>query len=106
MAESPPQMSRRELFGNLLRPWKLVTDAQDHASEKFDGPMVAELNQGACLAYQRSFCSSCVERCPEDGAITKNLGRPEFFQDACTGCGICLDVCPAPRKAIRLVPAS
>lgn len=96
-------MNRRELFSNLLRPWKVVADEVTTDSQGTEGPMVAELIQGSCLAYQRSFCSSCVERCPEPGAIVKKLGRPEFFEESCTGCGVCVGVCPAPRKAIRMV---
>lgn len=56
-----------------------------------------------CLAYQGSFCSVCVERCPEPGAIVSELGKPRVDADICTGCRICHDVCPAPKNAVFLV---
>lgn len=56
-----------------------------------------------CLAHQGSFCSVCVERCPEPGAIVTEQGKPRIVPDLCTGCRICHDVCPAPRKAVFFV---
>jgi ferredoxin len=57
-----------------------------------------------CLAWQRSFCTVCEERCPIPGAITLQDGKPSIDPVTCTGCGVCLSVCPAPRKAIMLMP--
>jgi Pyruvate/2-oxoacid:ferredoxin oxidoreductase delta subunit len=57
-----------------------------------------------CLAYQRSFCSTCAERCPVAGAIKVEMGIPQIVVDVCTGCGICADVCPAPTNAILMMP--
>ncbi|WP_425468384.1 4Fe-4S binding protein [Roseimicrobium gellanilyticum] len=28
---------------------------------------------------------------------------PTVLAEACTGCGICFDVCPAPRKAVLML---
>lgn len=56
----------------------------------------------ACLGYS-SFCSVCAERCPVEGAIVIELGRPRIVETACDGCGQCLKVCPAPRPALRYV---
>jgi Pyruvate/2-oxoacid:ferredoxin oxidoreductase delta subunit len=50
-----------------------------------------------CLAHQRSFCSVCVERCPERGAVVVTLGKPRIDPARCTGCGLCADACPAPQ---------
>ena len=57
-----------------------------------------------CLAWQRSFCSLCEERCPVPGAVVSSEGKPQIQESDCLGCGICLSVCPAPRKAILLTP--
>lgn len=64
----------------------------------------ASINQMECLAWQRTFCTVCEERCPIPGAISLDLGRPIVNSQACTGCGVCFFVCPAPRKAVLLLP--
>ena len=69
-----------------------------------DVPKKAIIQGRHCLAYQRSFCSICSERCPVEGAIKVEMGVPQIVADACTGCGICFDVCPAPTNAILMMP--
>lgn len=66
-------------------------------------PPLALILDRFCLAYQGSFCSVCSERCPADGAITVEQGRPRVNPDFCTGCKICQDVCPSPKNAVFLV---
>lgn len=65
---------------------------------------LAMIQQFSCLAHNHSFCSVCVERCPEDGAIEVLQGKPRILPEHCTGCGICQSVCPAPINAILLMP--
>lgn len=65
---------------------------------------VALLQQYNCLAYNHSFCTVCAERCPEEGAIELNQGKPHIIAQNCTGCGICHSVCPAPMNAIMIMP--
>ncbi|MHC5113013.1 MAG: 4Fe-4S dicluster domain-containing protein [Planctomycetota bacterium] len=65
---------------------------------------VAWIQAPSCLAHQGTFCSVCVEQCPEEGAIVTNEGRPRVVADTCTGCRICHDVCPAPGNAIIVLP--
>lgn len=64
----------------------------------------AQVERMDCLAWQRSFCTVCEERCPVPGAVTLDLGKPGVDASACVGCGICVNVCPAPRRAIVLNP--
>jgi ferredoxin-type protein NapG len=59
----------------------------------------------ACLAHRNSPCSTCVEQCPVDGAIRWENGRPTVDPAACTGCGVCQSVCPAPQNAVMILPA-
>lgn len=66
-------------------------------------PQLALILDRFCLAWQGSFCSVCVERCPEPGAIPTEKGKPRVNPDLCTGCGICHDVCPAPKNAVFMV---
>jgi ferredoxin len=65
--------------------------------------MVPALRPQACIALT-SFCSVCVERCPVEGALVMDLGRPRVAPDACTGCGRCVQLCPAPVNGFSLVP--
>lgn len=57
-----------------------------------------------CLAYQRSFCSTCVEHCPLPGALIRRDGLPMVDASVCDGCGLCQEACPAPTNAILLLP--
>ncbi len=65
---------------------------------------VAYIQNMACLAYTGSFCSVCSERCPVPGAIEVVAGKPRIREDACTGCGVCAGVCPAPTNAVVVMP--
>jgi Pyruvate/2-oxoacid:ferredoxin oxidoreductase delta subunit len=67
-------------------------------------PSLTAIVQGRLCLSLTSFCSVCVERCPVPGAISTERGLPMVSADACTGCGICHEVCPAPRKAILMLP--
>jgi Pyruvate/2-oxoacid:ferredoxin oxidoreductase delta subunit len=56
-----------------------------------------------CLAHQGTLCTVCLERCPEQGAIVSENGKPRIVADLCTGCHVCHEVCPAPKKAVFFV---
>ncbi|MGK3993035.1 4Fe-4S dicluster domain-containing protein [Sorangium sp. So ce1024] len=66
---------------------------------------VPRLVPHACIARE-SFCSACVERCPAEGALVMELGRPKVDEERCTGCGRCVEVCPAPERGFTVVPRS
>lgn len=98
-------MSRRGLFGALVRPFSRHLESDSSASDP-DGepvPKKAVIQGRLCLAYQGGMCFTCSERCPEPGAITTDNGIPTVHADRCTGCGVCHDLCPAPRNAILMV---
>ncbi len=64
----------------------------------------AKVTAQLCLAHHGTTCSVCSERCPVAGAIAVADGKPTVREDACTGCGVCRYVCPAPENAILLMP--
>lgn len=64
----------------------------------------AHLRVMNCLATQLSACSVCVERCPVEGAIEMVGGKPRI-RAGCIGCGEYLYRCPAPTKALFIMPA-
>ncbi|MDQ8202415.1 4Fe-4S binding protein [Pelagicoccus sp. SDUM812003] len=97
--------SRRDFFSSILRfsQPELEEEKDCEQSEQDSNVDRVAIVQGRfCLAYQHSFCSVCVERCPEPGAMISERGIPRVVADACTGCGVCSQVCPAPRNAILL----
>lgn len=102
-------LSRRELFRSFFGRSREKTDESpeplEAASAKAIGeaPPLALILDRFCLAWQGSFCSVCVERCPIPGAIATEMGKPRVVPDLCTGCKICHDVCPAPKNAVFLV---
>lgn len=64
----------------------------------------AEIHEPNCLAHRGEFCTTCSERCPMPGAIKVRDGKPTIRTAACTGCGVCHHVCPAPINAVRIFP--
>lgn len=67
---------------------------------------IATIKPMHCLAYNNTPCSVCIEQCPVEGAITISHDRPIINGDACTGCGVCQYVCPAPYNAIAIMPVA
>lgn len=120
MPESPDLSRRNFLRGRLFAGAAKVASAVAAPMAAMNQAVAAQAKQEAqvapiavkksvfvvardCLAYQRSFCSVCSEHCPVAGAIKVENGRPFIQADVCTACGICKDVCPAPRNAIRIM---
>ncbi|MFN7146553.1 MAG: 4Fe-4S binding protein, partial [Myxococcota bacterium] len=69
------------------------------------GPKVAVIATFSCLNAGADFCATCVERCPEPGALRLDGRRVVVDADVCNGCGVCVPLCPAPGGAILLKPA-
>lgn len=95
------RLDRRALFSLLARPFQAPlaqSPAEPEASSQ-----VAVIQGRHCLALT-SFCAACVERCPVPGALRVVQGLPQVVPDACTGCRVCFEVCPAPVKAVRMLP--
>lgn len=83
-----------------LSPWE--RRAQALAAGRPDS--VARVLGFACIGGSPSFCSACVEHCPVPGALVATGRAPRVDPDVCTGCGVCEEVCPAPEKAIHVLP--
>ncbi len=81
----------------VAAPWERSGDATTRSG------WVAHIRSDACVAIG-SFCDSCAERCAVPGAIVWELGKPVINDDTCTGCGDCVPLCPAPDRAIVLLP--
>jgi Na+-translocating ferredoxin:NAD+ oxidoreductase RNF subunit RnfB len=95
------RLTRRDLFSMFVRP--LQTQGKERAPDTATQAQIAVIQGRHCLALT-SFCAACFERCPVPGAIERNQGMPMVVPSACTGCGICQQVCPAPINAVLLLP--
>lgn len=61
-------------------------------------------DEGNCLSYRGQFCITCATQCP---AVNKAIiidpgGHPVWKEENCLGCGTCIQICPAPERAIGL----
>jgi Pyruvate/2-oxoacid:ferredoxin oxidoreductase delta subunit len=99
-------LTRRGLFSAFLKPLQAKSRSVREAAQSplIRTDQVAVIQGRHCLAYQQNYCSVCYERCPVPGAIDFNEGMPRIVLEACTGCAVCRDVCPAPENAILLTP--
>lgn len=106
--------TRRGLFSLFARPLKATGEGAKAVGDAIAGgsqpaaatppvPMVAVIQGRHCLALE-NYCSVCIERCPEPGAMHASQLIPMVVPEVCTGCGICHQVCPAPENAVLMLP--
>lgn len=100
-------VSRRGFFSAFAKTFQkkavLARPIEPAAVVEASAPRSAIIQGRFCIALT-SFCAACVERCPVPGAMSRDRGLPMVHADVCTGCGICHDVCPAPRNAVLMLP--
>ncbi|MCA9494418.1 MAG: 4Fe-4S dicluster domain-containing protein [Myxococcales bacterium] len=97
-AEVPPDVAAR------ARAFREAMAARGAADG--DVPNRAVIAPRLCLLTLGTECGTCLERCPEPGAITQQ-GREIVVRAArCTGCGECVSSCPAPIPALALRPVT
>jgi len=68
---------------------------------------IAGVDENLCVSHLRTgACGACFTACPLRGrAITQGLyNAPTVHAEACTGCGLCEEVCIVPYRAIRVYP--
>ncbi len=97
--ENIDRAKRAFLIGNSA-----VVDKSGNAEA--EASQIARIS-GRCFAIDRVACQICGDIC-EPRAIkffwtSKKVPTPHIQEDACTGCGDCLPVCPP--SAITLVSA-
>jgi len=72
------------------------------AAQRFDHVMA--IGEG-CLAFGNIDCQACRDACPTEAIrFWPRRGGPfvpELLEDACTGCGACVSVCPASVIEIK-----
>ena len=105
--------SRRGLFSLFARPLKATGDTAVSVGQTLAGrgetpppppQRLVAIIQGRFCEAPENYCSLCVERCPEPGAMHSTDIIPMVVPEICTGCGICQQVCPAPENAVLMLP--
>lgn len=72
------------------------TSALSFGGERERDCGVAVVVRDACVAWDWSGCTVCVDRCPVEGAVTLDAqSRPVVHAEYCDGCGVCEQVCPS-----------
>ncbi len=64
----------------------------------------AVISTSKCYAYKQTFCIDCFNECPKQAIELDIEGRPKIIEEKCVGCGMCVRVCPATPKAIKVIP--
>jgi len=68
-------------------------------------PIAVARIKSVCLTNRGVFCRTCGEACDPDAIrFTPAVGRvptPGIDEDACTGCGECVDICPANAIVLK-----
>ncbi|MCY1022779.1 4Fe-4S dicluster domain-containing protein [Pyxidicoccus sp. MSG2] len=103
-APEPPAFSLEAFYAGRARTGEATVDGRIPVFSPRLAATVRVRTQH-CLAWQGSFCTTCVERCPVEGAIVVEAGRPRVVAANCDGCGTCVRACPAPINAFELLPA-
>jgi len=60
----------------------------------------ASLNRDTCIAWDDVICMSCYDRCDYQAISTEYQRRARIDTDRCTGCGMCVAVCPVGALSI------
>ena len=81
------------------------------AKDKFLYEGLADCNAEVLVLGGHKACEygclghgSCVMACPFDAMAMLDNGLPAVFEDKCTACGICVEVCP--KGIMQLIPRS
>jgi ferredoxin len=54
----------------------------------------ARLNRDTCIAWDDVICMACSQSCDYQAITTVHQRRAQIDTEACTGCGMCVTVCP------------
>ncbi len=63
---------------------------------------LAVINTSLCFAFNKTFCQACIVNCPLTGKAiyADENNQPVVSEENCTGCGLCVQSCPAHESTI------
>lgn len=69
---------------------------------------LASVHYDLCLRVDGEDCQLCLDACPvrEQAIMLDEHGVVTILADGCTGCGLCVMACPAPMRAVSIIPRS
>ncbi|HEX9015895.1 MAG TPA: 4Fe-4S dicluster domain-containing protein, partial [Chloroflexota bacterium] len=101
LADSPaaagtPRLNFREGYCNLCEQCMAVcpTGALVPTGKDTIRLGVAQIDESTCVAFKRSGCRICVEKCPEKAIEAVKSNKLVIDLGRCNGCGLCENVCP------------
>jgi len=62
----------------------------------------ATLDRDACVAWDGVICISCRLACSERAVVMDERSRPRVNEDSCSGCGMCVSVCPTRAISVTI----
>lgn len=80
-----------------IRPLSLAVKQKTRIAE-------AHFNPQKCIVFQNDEpCGRCAAVCPVHAVLLRKNGTPRPVKtDLCIGCGACMEICPAPGKAMTV----
>lgn len=80
-----------------IRPLTLAAKQKTKIAE-------AHFNPQKCIVFQNDEkCGRCAAVCPVHAVLLRKNGTPRPVKtDLCIGCGACMEICPAPEKAMTV----
>ena len=121
-AAGTPVIDAREQACRLCEDFPCVAACPTGALRDVDGRRdvrmgIAVIDEELCIAFQGMRCEVCYRACPlideaividyrmREGDAIHSVFAPAIVQDACVGCGLCVERCVVgePRTAIRIM---
>jgi len=64
---------------------------------------VAKLSTKSCIAWNSIVCNSCADTCDVRAIKFFGMFKPTVEPDLCTGCAMCIHVCPSSAITMNLI---
>lgn len=88
---------------------KLPENRSPDTSIKSPKPWNMQISfDASCLSLNAVVCRACADNCDEQAIRfrlkLRGISEPQVIQEDCTGCGVCVSVCPVRAIQIKPIP--